>query len=339
MAVIDSRLNWQEYAALSAKAKEDLTKKIGRETGMEWKRMRSFSRWGQELETAVYQADGAAFVFVPGKETTLGWHGLPEGKSEEVKEFLEAISEEVQEYWQGQFEPEEIIGLLTSPLRRVVIPPMLVERSPRPFEDGQPVSLGELELSDSWHQAVERFRSDSRSRCLVLDSFQIGNPKLRLTKEKSGGILAEVIEPATVENLQKRLKSKGFSLPDVDTWEYLSGGENSALFAWGDRLPEKNELGWGGKPNGFGLHIGYDAEGYHREIIKDCPWPFRGGDGGEITCYGRMRILDKLVGSPHFVGWYGREWTEDVMEEIEMMLGEGLSSSYDYYRRIRLLCS
>lgn len=337
MAVLDAMLDWKEYTALSSHAKEELTKEIGRANGMEWKRMRSFSRWGQELETAIYQADGASFVFVPGKEVMLGWRGLPDGKSEEEKEFLDALSEDVEEYWQEQFEPGEIIGLLTSLPRRVVIPPMLVERSPRPFEDGQPVSLEDLELSESWRQSVEQFRSESRSRCLVLDTFQTGNPKLRLTKEKNGGILAEIIVPATVENLQKRLESEGYSLPDGDMWEYLSGGENGALFAWGDRLPKRDELGWRGKPNSFGIHIGYDSEGYHREIVKDCPWPFRGGDGGEIACYGPMQILGEFVGSPHFVGWYGREWDEDAMEEIEMMLGDGLNSTYDHYRRIRLL--
>ena len=115
MAVLDAMLDWKEYTALSSHAKEELTREIGRENGMEWKRMRSFSRWGQELETAIYQADGASFVFVPGKEVMLGWRGLPEGKGEEEKEFLDALSEDVEEYWGGQFEPGEIIGLLPSP--------------------------------------------------------------------------------------------------------------------------------------------------------------------------------------------------------------------------------
>ncbi|MEY8238410.1 hypothetical protein AALA36_22435 [Lachnospiraceae bacterium 66-29] len=336
MAILDAIPDWQEYAALSTSAREKLTKEIGRETGMKWRRMKSFSRWGQKLKTAVYQAADASFVFIPGREVTLGWRGLPEGKNDEEKEFLKALSEDVQEYWNGQFEPEKIIGLLTTPMRTVSIPPMLVEQRPRPFEDGQPVSLNELELSDSCRQAIEQFQSGSQ-RCLVLDTFQPGNPKLRLTRKENGDILAEIVIPATVENLQKQLESEGFSLPDGDIWEYLSGGENGALFAWGNRLPREDELGWSGKPNGFGLHIGYDSEGYHMEIIKDSLWPFRGGDGGEIACYGDMQVLNELVGSPHFVSWYGHEWTEDVMEEIGMLLEEGLDGFYDYYRRIRLL--
>lgn len=338
MAVLDAIPDWQEYAALSTSARQKLTKEIGRETGMEWRGMKSFSRWGQKLTTAVYQAAGATFVFVPGREVTLGWRGLPEGKNGEEKEFLKALSEDVQEYWYGQFETEKIIDLLTTPVRTVSIPPMLVEQIPRPFEDNYPISLNELEQNDSWRQALEEFQSSS-TKCFVLDTFEPGNTKLRLTREENGDILTEIIVPGTVENLQKRLESEGFTLPDGDMWEYLSGGENGALFAWGNRLPRENELNWNGKPNGLGLYIGYDSEGYHMEIIKDSPWPFRGGDGGEIACNGDLRILNELVGSPHFVSWYGHEWTKDVLEEFEMILEEGLDSDFDYYRRIRLLHS
>lgn len=75
MAILDAIPDWQEYAALSTSAREKLTKEIGRETGMKWRRMKSFSRWGQKLKTAVYQAADASFVFIPGREVTLGWRG------------------------------------------------------------------------------------------------------------------------------------------------------------------------------------------------------------------------------------------------------------------------
>ncbi len=67
MAILDAIPDWQEYAALGTRAREKLTQEIGKETGMEWRGMKSFSRWGQKLKTAVYQSAGASFVFIPGR--------------------------------------------------------------------------------------------------------------------------------------------------------------------------------------------------------------------------------------------------------------------------------
>lgn len=319
------------YNELPQEGKRELAQKIALHTGAVWKGMAAFSCWDQMLRTALFDLDGGRFLFVPGGSVTLGWDGFPSIQSPVFPSFKAALDEDVQEYWGGRFQTEEILKLLTSPLREAVIPPMLVEQKPHPFEDGQPVDLNDLELSEGWQKAVDDFRVDTRSRQLVLDTFTPGNPKLRVTKTSSNSLLAEVIVPTSVKELQQRLEAKGFSLPGADQWEYLCGGGCRTLFPWGDTLEYLGEKKRQPQPNFFGLTIAFDP--YRREAVKDSPWPFRGGDGGEIACYGRLNVLNDLVCSPYFTGWYGQEWNE----EMAMLLENGLSADYDCYRRILTL--
>lgn len=322
--------DWEEYKAMSREEKAALAKAIGAETGMDYKGIVRYSRWGTELETALYQKEGAEFVFLPGKRTELGWNGLPEQPEESG--FLAALEQDILEYWGGQYQPEEILRLLTAPRRTVTIPPLLAERIPRSCENSSVIPLDEL--SEAGQKAAAQLQSNPRSRCMIFDSFEPGNPKLRLTRLKSGEIQAEILRPESPAELRRRLEQEGFTLPDGDLWEYLCGGENGALFPWGNRLPEPEELSW--RENGFGLRIGYDHEGYRREVIRDCPWPFRGGDGGELACYGTLPALGPVVGSAHFLGWFGSSWDEN-RESIEMLLMDGLDGEYDFFRRILLL--
>ena len=74
---------------MSREEKAALAKTIGTETGMDYKGIVRYSRWGMELETALYQREGAEFVFLPGKRTELGWNGLPEQPEESG--FLAAL--------------------------------------------------------------------------------------------------------------------------------------------------------------------------------------------------------------------------------------------------------
>lgn len=317
------------YSALGTEEKEALLRRLAGEVGAKWKGMAAFSRWGQSTETGLFDWKGHRFVFVPGGPVTLGWEDFTD--TPEAAAFHRALDEDVREYWGGQYTAREIIGLLTSQVREAVLPPMLVEQAAGDFEDSQPVQWEDLTLSEGWQKAVDDFRGSGRGRFLELDTFQPGNPKLRVTRNKDGSLSPEIILPATAEDLQKRLEGEGFSLPTADQWEYFCGGGCRTLFPWGDSLS-----GCGGrerdrKPNFFGLTIAYEP--YKREVVRESPWPFRGGDGGEMECYGTLNVLNDFVCSPYFVGWYGREWTE----EMEELLADGLSGRYDCYRRVLVL--
>lgn len=316
------------YQAISAAEKKALTQAIGRQTGAEWKRMERFSRWGQGLETAVYTIQGAEFVFVPGDAVTLGWNGFPSELDEAAQSLKSALMEDVQEYWCGELTLEEMLAALTTPARQVEIPPMLVERRPRPVEDGQPVPLEELERDERVRSSLEAFRRNPRSRQLVMDMFELGHPKLRFSKERDGTISAEIVTPMTVEDLQARLAGEGFTLPDADQWEYLCSGGSQALFAWGNSLRFCGGKGWKQQPNFFGLTIAFDP--YKQEIVWDSGCWYRGGDGGAMECYGSLRILNDFVCSPHFCG----SWDQNALEDLRL---EGLSRDYDCYRRVLVL--
>ena len=312
------------FNGLSSEEKRDITREIATMTGARWKGMARFERWGHGIETALYDLKGASFVFVPGDTVTLGWDGFPAEGGEELEALKAALDKDVAEFWGGEYETEEILRKLTTPVRQAVIPPMLVERETRPFEDGRPITLEEAGLTEKGQKTLEDFLTNGRSKVLEMDTFEPGNPKLRFTKQKGGTFLVELIVPATAEELQARLERDGFTLPDADQWEYLCGGGCRGLFAWGDALPPKGQR----FPNFFGLTIADDN--WRREVIRSDGWWFRGGDGGEIDSYGTLRVLNELVGSPHFGGWYGPEH-RDEMEEMKL---EGLSGDFDNYRRI-----
>lgn len=58
----------------------------------------------------------------------------------------------------------------------------------------------------------------------------------------------------------------------------------------------------------------------------------RGQGQSRIT----SRPLGPVVGSAHFLGWFGSSWDEN-RESIEMLLMDGLDGEYDFFRRILLL--
>lgn len=47
---------------------------------------------------------------------------------------------------------------------------------------------------------------------MIFDSFEPGNPKLRLTRLKSGEIQAEILRPESPAELRRRLEQEGFTL-------------------------------------------------------------------------------------------------------------------------------
>ena len=67
--------DWEEYKAMPREEKTALAKTIGAETGMDYKGIVCYSRWGTELETALYQIRR-------DEGTERGWNGLPEQPEE-----------------------------------------------------------------------------------------------------------------------------------------------------------------------------------------------------------------------------------------------------------------
>jgi hypothetical protein len=96
-------------------------------------------------------------------------------------------------------------------------------------------------------------------------------------------------------DIQQQVNNKGLRLPTRDEWEYACGGGSTALFRWGDEIPD----GWPSEgsdshierltdvhlvPNAFGLRIGQE---FYLEWI-DIPDIAKGSDGGAGSQFGRI---------------------------------------------------
>ena len=127
--------------------RKTLLEQAGRENCMEVVGFRRLERWGIYTFTAEYSKNGDRYVFVPGSEVVLGWSGDYKGIDPTTRS---KISMDLKS--RGCDEPEEILRRLTTPMRRVTIPPMLVQVSPISFEGtyGDAVAEFSLPTSDEW---------------------------------------------------------------------------------------------------------------------------------------------------------------------------------------------
>ena len=71
----------------------------------------------------------------------------------------------------------------------------------------------------------------------------------------------------------------------------------------------------------------------HRILEQVCAIAERERTG---TVPDHLPALVPVVGSAHFLGWFGSSWDEN-RESIEMLLMDGLDGEYDFFRRILLL--
>ena len=177
-----------------------------------------------------------------------------------------------------------------------------------------------------------KFKSDKYNR-LTLDETA------RFTKIENN-IEIELYDNITYEELCHNLKHDGFSLPNLDEWEYLCGGGCRTLFPWGDDIDYNMNLFYytkkGNKydleePNFFGLSIAYDP--YKMEIIEADELTFKGGDGGCNVCGGFGEFLGYLSCSPYYIQKpIGA--INIVDDSIVNEYDNELDGDFNFYRRI-----
>lgn len=334
------RPEWQQ---LVEKERRDLLKQIGQHYGMKLKKYVHFSRYGQELDTAVYLYQDSEFVFVPGDTVTLGYDYT------EIKFDIQskaALYEEVdcieglidEEFFGEESEEEELeryvqkaeafgiqeqlrdnyLKVSFTPVRQAEIGPMLVERRVSdPF--WKPISLKDPLITEKFDKELKEFKEGS-SRMYTY----VGSIRFIREDNQEDNIKAERCELISREELIKQLEDKNFSLPTEDEWEYLCGGGCRTLFPWGESFYNElmaDEKGIKNleKPNFFGLLIAYDS--YQQEILLDKG--FKGGDGG-VSCCGGWPAMACLTASPYFT-------PEFMLEEGEE---DSFMEDYNFIRRI-----
>ena len=303
----------EAYSLLPMEEKKEILENLAKKYNMELLRFETFSKYSKSTFTAIFKYKESEFVFVPGDTVTLGYEGLPKNLSDESLDQLKYFSKNPNEFL------EEYIRDNFSKVRKATIKPMLVERDLQTVA-WRKSNLEELKDFDSdLLKDYNEFKSSDYNR-LTLDETA------RFTKV-GNDIEIELYDDISYEELCENLKDEGFSLANLDEWEYLCGGGCRTLFPWGDDIDYNMNLFYytkkGNKydleePNFFGLSIAYDP--YKMEIIDNKSFS-KGGDGGCNICGGYGDFLGYFPCSPYF---------NQVIDYEE----EYLNGDFNFYRRI-----
>ena len=303
----------EAYSLLPMEEKKEILENLAKKYNMELLRFETFSKYSKSTFTAIFKYKESEFVFVPGDTVTLGYEGLPKNLSDESLDQLKYFSKNPNEFL------EEYIRDNFSKVRKATIKPILVERDLQILA-WRKSNLEELKEFDSdLLKDYNEFKNSDYNR-LTLDETA------RFTKV-GNDIEIELYDDISYEELCENLKDEGFSLANLDEWEYLCGGGCRTLFPWGDDIDYNMNLFYytkkGNKydleePNFFGLSIAYDP--YKMEIIDNKSFS-KGGDGGCNVCGGFGEFLGYLSCSPYF---------NQVIDYEE----EYLNGDFNFYRRI-----
>lgn len=234
-------------------------------------RLMDFELAGVKCRTAELEIDGDPFVFVPGnQEAILGWdlgvEGLnattwappfPEEKSLLTQQLITEFGLETEEQW------DQFVNLYTTPLRKVAICPMLVEKYALPAGTRY---LGDLDtVTGEFTGDMGKFApAEAEVRQLFAppasfeESLNFTLPKQAEVGENYYVELAEDLESyhvferrfQTQEEIIKGIRKEGFRLLTEDQWEYVVGGGTRRLFRWGHDL-DNDDSYWGRQVKGY----------------------------------------------------------------------------------------
>ncbi|MEI5992870.1 DUF7278 family profilin-like fold-containing protein [Candidatus Enterococcus mansonii] len=275
----------------------------------------TFDLYGIKCRTFELELDGELFVFIPGNnEAILGWDLGAEGlRAHELLSFdveslekntfkttltNDAISQTSD--WIQEDRPFDLTSLEgvssyinahTTPLRKVAIPAMLVQKYALPagteflgvFDTVTGMFEGELEQFTPYEKCINEHLFPGLS---AEESFSWSFPKSLLVENEcyleflpeSDYYFVYSHSGCTHEALKLALKRQGFDLLSEDQWEYVVGAGTRRLFRWGNELLiQDNESGRQikSKMNGanmFGLVIDTQKNRFeltdHRTIVK-----------------------------------------------------------------------
>ncbi|WP_430608439.1 hypothetical protein IGI92_001604 [Enterococcus sp. DIV2379] len=279
-------LQWSNWKTLSFEIKEQLIQQILMYFVSPLKEITDvhFSQLtyaGLKCATFELTIDGEDFVFIPGNsEAILGWdlgvQGLPatcwsknwQSPPNEIIRQLETIYElETSQDW-GIFVNES-----TSPLRKAVIDPMLVQKSSLPAGARY---IGQLNtITGEFHGLVDQFsvfEKELKAQFTAPASFEESlrwelpafyheeNRYFAALEPLSETYQLFTHESVSQTELKQQLDKQGFQLLSEDQWEYVCGAATRRLFRWGNEkscddgvsLPTAELL----EPNLFGCTYG-----------------------------------------------------------------------------------
>jgi hypothetical protein len=301
--------------------------------GFLYQGLQIFQRFDLTYETGVltYKATDkervkdteSEFIFIPGKEVTLGWesweHGMDAPTGEDLLDSL------------GEFGIEDMNQFLReqmSPVRQCTIGSLLVESKPRSV-GWQEVPLQHIAMLEDAEiaQQLEEFRASAYSQYERHQYF-------RFVRTEDDILLYMFNEDLSYEQAMATLLNEGFSPPTEDEWEYIYGGGCRTLFPWGDsfnynmKLKHFEELNEGNdskdydleQRNAFGVMFAGDPYQYEwTTTTRNGELMPKGGDGGSMICGGSGLILGYLPATAvYYRDRYSHEldW-EDIMDCLQ----------------------
>lgn len=245
-----------------------------------------FDLGGVKCETFECSIDGERFVLIPGnQEAILGWNfgtqGLPisawdqkeQIESDYFLKFVKSYGLTTTEEW------DAFVNESTSPLRKVAIPPMLVQKNALPV-GGQ--LIGELNtITGEFTGVVESFlplesvvREYFKGEQSLEACFAIYHPKeifeenIFYAKWHPGTDRYQIYrhQNETFDSLKKKIQSDLFELLDEDAWEYALGAGTRKLFRGGRFLEQHPKTL---ESNMFGLVFSTDCSFWE---VTDSPF-------------------------------------------------------------------
>ena len=271
----------------------------------------NFEFGGITNETFEVTIDGREFVFVPGQnDVILGWDSGLSGLSgldcsEERQELRFAFKRYLNQHLTGfMFLNQDVqekdlsseklttqivedgINLMTSDLRKVNVPAMLVEKKPNfvglRFIGNYSVVTGQLtgaeEPSPETLEILEEAVTPDNSFEALFQDFpravRVDRYFMQQDLKNPDSFTCYVADPVGYEEARKEIERTGMGLLNEDEWEYCCGSGTRRLFKWGNQLhrsliqDEANSPLW--KENMFGLEIA-NAE-FGPELIEGRPY-------------------------------------------------------------------
>lgn len=250
----------------------------------------NFELGGVKCETFEFEIDGDPFVFIPGNpEAILGWDlgvsGLPTNSWDQhhPKEVGYKIKSLLEDYGLNTIDEwNHFINLHTSELRKVNVPPMIVEKFPLPAGCR---FIGMLNtITGEFTGNMEQFASlESQVRGKLLgdaDPFAATPENIlesdQFYLELNPGTDEYYVfnhQECTQTTLRDTIQNDGFDLLNENQWEFAVGAGTRRLFRWGTAL-DNDDSYYGrqvkismSQPNMFGLVV--DPSETRYEITDD----------------------------------------------------------------------
>ncbi|WP_329101383.1 hypothetical protein OG792_20910 [Micromonospora sp. NBC_01699] len=274
-------LSFDQWNDLSDGAAGRLAQEIADRHDLTVVGLKSTAYVGRSHRVALFDRDGMRFALVPGGRPALGYDAA---RFQPVSHQAVSYADSASEF--GLPPLVEYVDAMTSPVRRVEMPAMLVA-----VEAFDPC---EVPLAPDDPRVLELLASRG-DRLGGVSTFRSAGG-LRVEFDQAGQVVrARATREVSFDEGMSGLASIGLRTTTADEWEWACGAGAATLFRWGDDCPNDGypfdyKTGPHRQKNLWGLAIGQDP--YKHETTTErtivC-----GGDGGSTTC----------GGSGFFLGW------------------------------------